>query len=284
MAASSPDIYQHIANKIKHLREEKDIPQKALAAEIGKSVVTISNYEKCKRQIPIGDLIKLANALEEPLMSFISSSSSSSSNKVLFQTNEIINGIEEDFEKLDLMSFCKIVTEKITLKLNLQFVILTLCQNTKNDNLQTQIYSLRPLVYSTDIRLEKKILPLIRIFENTSLLNVSLKSQAIKLFKSEGVIILNNESEIRNFLKNYIPHWEILTPVIPDIFGKTTWILIPQIKTNRLEGVLVVSCKNSHIPPPEKISALMLLKTYIWKCLNCFGNQESLKKTQVFRK
>ena len=270
--------YQFIAKRIKQLREEKDVPQKVLAAEIGKSVVAVSNYEKCKRQIPVADLIKIAGVLGEPPATFLSSSSSSSSsNKLLIGIKEIIDDIEDDFEELKLTSFCKMLSEKIVLKLNLQFFGLFQAHNLNNNKQKKQIYRLSPLSYTTDVKLKNKLKSLIQIFANNFSLDLNVSPQNIKAFKSEGLFIIKTISGMRNFIKTYIPKLEILSPVFLEVFGKTSWALVPQIKSNKFEGLLLFNYNRLYTPRLEEIPVYLLLKTYIWKCMNYFQIQTNQK-------
>lgn len=66
------ELYERIGQRIKKARQEQDVGQKVLAAALGYTPSTISQYENGKRCILLTDLEKIAAVLSRPLAYFIS--------------------------------------------------------------------------------------------------------------------------------------------------------------------------------------------------------------------
>ncbi len=62
-----PNLVQHIARKIKDLRESKGLTQTALSRELGVTANTISRWESGTYKPKLEDLEKLARFFEEPI-------------------------------------------------------------------------------------------------------------------------------------------------------------------------------------------------------------------------
>ena len=128
------------------------------------------------------------------------------------------------------------------------------------------------LSYTLDSKLKDNLKPLIKILTDQHPLQLTLNPSNFKTLKASSALVIGSQSELKLFLNKYLPQFEIISPVIPEIFGKSTWVVIPRIRRNQLEAAIVLNYNRfQHIPQTEETQILVFLQAYLWRCISYFG-------------